>query len=178
MPRLDFGRLRPHLARVECALPRPALGLLVVLAGTIVGAAAGAAEEGPRAQSPAPPEAVTPPAPHPEPAAEAPPEVAAIPAALLAGLDPLVHGPAVVDGAPRRVAELAGGRRAVLTLDAPLQAHLEAELARFEVPFGAAGRSGAGDPDVCWPTSRTRARIPAPVTSPGTRRHRRLRSSR
>lgn len=41
----------------------------------------------------------------------------------------------VVEG--RLVAPLAGGGRAVLTLDPELQAHLEEELARYEVPFGA-----------------------------------------
>lgn len=53
--------------------------------------------------------------------------------ALLEGFDPLVHE---ADG-PRRVSRLSGGRTAVLTLDARLQAHLEGQLARYEVPYGA-----------------------------------------
>ncbi|MEO0325964.1 MAG: hypothetical protein AAF447_23640, partial [Myxococcota bacterium] len=88
MPRLDPWRLRPDLTRFERALPRPALALLVVLAGTIVGAAVGAAEEGPRARNLAPPEAVAPPAapaPAPRPAPAAPPPPAAKTAARRPG---------------------------------------------------------------------------------------------
>ena len=54
-------------------------------------------------------------------------------APLLRGFDPLAHER--VDSL--MVARLDGGRRAVLTLDAELQDHLESELARYEVPFGA-----------------------------------------
>jgi penicillin-binding protein A len=53
--------------------------------------------------------------------------------APLEGFDPLVHR--LVDG--QLVSDLPGGRRAELTLDAGLQAHLASELARYEVPFGA-----------------------------------------
>lgn len=52
---------------------------------------------------------------------------------LLQGFDPLVHE---ADG-DRRVSRLDGGRTAILTIDPQLQAHLEAQLARYEVPYGA-----------------------------------------
>jgi cell division protein FtsI/penicillin-binding protein 2 len=52
---------------------------------------------------------------------------------LLEGFDPLRH--ALVDGV--RVATLRHGRRAILTLDPGLQAHLEHELERYEVPRAA-----------------------------------------
>ncbi len=55
------------------------------------------------------------------------------PAALLEGLDPREHH----DDHGARVADLARGHKAVLTLDSALQAHLEAELERYEVPYGA-----------------------------------------
>lgn len=51
---------------------------------------------------------------------------------LLRGLDPLAHR--LEDGV--LVADLAEGRRAVLTLDPGLQAHVESEFERFEVPYG------------------------------------------
>ncbi|HJL49735.1 MAG TPA: penicillin-binding transpeptidase domain-containing protein, partial [Polyangiaceae bacterium LLY-WYZ-15_(1-7)] len=56
---------------------------------------------------------------------------------LLAGFDPRVHEAGAGPHEGRRVARLEGGRRAVLTLDPGLQAHLEGELARYEVPYGA-----------------------------------------
>ena len=52
--------------------------------------------------------------------------------AHLEGFDPLRHE---VVG-ERVVSELPAGRRAVLTIDPRLQAHLESELARYEVPYG------------------------------------------
>lgn len=54
-------------------------------------------------------------------------------APMLRGFDPLQHER--VDSLV--VSPLRGGRRAVLTLDAELQGHLEDELERYEVPFGA-----------------------------------------
>jgi len=56
-------------------------------------------------------------------------------ARALDGFDPAGPHAAGPDGALR--SPLPGGREAVLSLDPTLQAHLEAELARFEVPFGA-----------------------------------------
>jgi cell division protein FtsI/penicillin-binding protein 2 len=55
------------------------------------------------------------------------------PSRLLKGFDPRVHR---ADG-DRRVADLPEGRRAILTLDPGLQSHVLAELARYEVPYGA-----------------------------------------
>lgn len=52
---------------------------------------------------------------------------------LLRGLDPRRHEPS----GDERVSPLAEGRRAVLTLEPGLQEHLERELARYEVPYGA-----------------------------------------
>jgi cell division protein FtsI/penicillin-binding protein 2 len=58
---------------------------------------------------------------------------AARPENLLAGFDPRRHE---LEGGVH-VAALEGGRRAVLTLDAGLQAHLEGELERYDVPRAA-----------------------------------------
>ncbi|MCB9612238.1 MAG: penicillin-binding protein [Sandaracinus sp.] len=55
------------------------------------------------------------------------------PRRLLEGFDPRRHEPS----GDERVSSLAEGRRAVLTLEPGLQEHLEHELARYEVPYGA-----------------------------------------
>jgi membrane peptidoglycan carboxypeptidase len=61
-----------------------------------------------------------------------------IPAALLAGLNPLVHRVERDEGGHARVlASLEGDRTAVLTLDPGLQAHVERELRAYEVPYAA-----------------------------------------
>ena len=52
---------------------------------------------------------------------------------LLRGFNPQAHRQA----GDARVAALGGGREARLTLDSALQAHVEAVLERYEVPFGA-----------------------------------------
>jgi len=53
--------------------------------------------------------------------------------ALLEGFDPRVHE---AEG-DVRVSRLPNGRRAVLTIDPALQAHVESELRRYEVPYAA-----------------------------------------
>lgn len=67
------------------------------------------------------------------PARQATPAAADPRTRLLAGFDPREHR---AEG-ERRVADLDGGGRAVLTLDPTLQAHVEDVLRRYEVPFGA-----------------------------------------
>jgi cell division protein FtsI/penicillin-binding protein 2 len=61
------------------------------------------------------------------------PERRVEPRDLLRGLDPRRHEPS----GDERVSPLAEGRRAVLTLEPGLQEHLEQELARYAVPYGA-----------------------------------------
>lgn len=70
----------------------------------------------------------------PEPERAAPPSPRPVHQAL-EGFDPRRHQLETIDGVERRVAPLEGDRRAVLTLDPALQAHIEHELARYEVPW-------------------------------------------
>ncbi|MAQ17563.1 MAG: penicillin-binding protein [Sandaracinus sp.] len=96
-------------------------GLLAVglVAGSFVGAERGSAD-GPRDRGTA--------------RADAPatPRAQRVRRSLLEGFDPRFH---VQDG-DRRVSELEGGRRAVLTLDPGLQEHVERVFGRYEVPYG------------------------------------------
>jgi cell division protein FtsI/penicillin-binding protein 2 len=76
----------------------------------------------------------------PRAAAPAPRRVAEgrIPRELLAGLDPLRHRAATGEAeGTGLVAELAGGKRAVLTIDADLQAFVEQTLDTYQVPYAA-----------------------------------------
>ncbi|MFW5925732.1 MAG: penicillin-binding transpeptidase domain-containing protein [Myxococcota bacterium] len=103
---------------------------LVTVAGSANSVRQAGAESPAVGPNPRPVARPQPPAPVPE-AAQGP--AARTQAAALEGFDPLDHHP--VDG--KLVSDLPGGRRAELTLDPDLQAHLESELARYEVPFGA-----------------------------------------
>ncbi|MFW6051481.1 MAG: penicillin-binding transpeptidase domain-containing protein, partial [Myxococcota bacterium] len=106
---------------------------------------------------------------HPEDRAPAPvAETASSPAAPVAGpaarprsapldgFDPLEHR--LVDG--KLVSDLPGDRRAELSLDPGLQAHLEARFERYEVPYGAVV---AIEPD----TGRIRAYVSHSSADPG-----------